>query len=59
MDEDDIRRSNEKRENQINLNFDSIDPEIQTELFNQGWTKEEFDSKSELEKEQAIKCSAI
>lgn len=42
-----------------NFYFDSLDPEIQMMLFDKGWTKEQFDSISQEEREQAVKCIAL
>ena len=42
-----------------NFYFDSLDPEIQMMLFDKGWTKEQFDSISQKERDQAIKCIAF
>ena len=42
-----------------NFYFDSLDPEIQMMLFDKGWTKEQFDSISQQERDQAIKCIAL
>ena len=42
-----------------NFYFDSLDPEIQMELFDKGWTKEQFDSISQAERDQAVKCIAL
>lgn len=36
--------------------FDSLDPDIQMDLLNKGWTKEEFDSKSPIERKKAVEC---
>lgn len=42
-----------------NFYFDSLDPEIQMMLFDKGWTKEQFDSISQEERDQAVKCIAL
>jgi hypothetical protein len=42
-----------------NFYFDSLDPEIQMMLFDKGWTKEQFDSISQAERDQAVKCIAL
>lgn len=42
-----------------NFYFDSLDPEIQMALFDKGWTKEKFNSVSQAERNQAIKCIAF
>ena len=42
-----------------NFYFDSLDPEIQMVLFDKGWTKEQFDSISQQERDQAVKCIAL
>ena len=39
--------------------FDSLDPEVQMMLFDKGWTKEQFDSISQQERDQAVKCIAL
>ena len=39
-----------------NFYFDSLDPEIQIMLFDKGWTKEEFDSISQEERDVAVEC---
>ena len=39
-----------------NFYFDSLDPEIQMMLFDKGWTKEEFDSISQEERDVAVEC---
>lgn len=43
----------------IELLFDSLDSDIQMQLLNKGWTKEQFDSISIAERDQAIACLAI
>lgn len=42
-----------------NFYFDSLDPEVQMMLFDKGWTKEQFDSISQQERDQAVKCIAL
>ena len=42
-----------------NFYFDSLDPEIQMMLLDKGWTKEQFDSISQQERDQAVKCIAL
>lgn len=42
-----------------NFYFDSLDSEIQMILFDKGWTKEKFDSISQQERDQAVKCIAL
>ena len=42
-----------------NFYFDSLDPEVQMILFDKGWTKEQFDSISQQERDQAVKCIAL
>ena len=42
-----------------NFYFDSLDSEVQMMLFDKGWTKEQFDSISQQERDQAIKCIAL
>lgn len=39
--------------------FNSLSAEVQTALFNKGWTVEKFDSISQEERDQAIKCIAF
>ena len=39
-----------------NFYFDSLDPEIQMLLFDKGWTKEEFNSISQEERDVAVEC---
>lgn len=39
--------------------FDSIDPEVQMNLLNKGWTKEQFDSISQEERDNAVECSTL
>lgn len=39
--------------------FESLDAEIQEALLKKGWTQEQFDSISQEERDQAIKCIAI
>lgn len=43
----------------IELLFDSLDSDIQMQLLNKGWTKEQFDSISIAERDQAIACLTI
>ena len=43
----------------IELLFDSLDSDIQMQLLNKGWTKEQFDSISAAERDQAIACLAL
>lgn len=42
-----------------NFYFDSLNPEVQMMLFDKGWTKEQFDSISQQERDQAVKCIAL
>lgn len=42
-----------------NFYFDSLDPEIQMALFDKGWTREKFNSISQAERNQAVKCIAF
>ena len=42
-----------------NFYFDSLDSEVQMMLFDKGWTKEQFDSISQQERDQAVKCIAL
>lgn len=44
------------RNHKEDIYFDSIDPEIQMELLNKGWTKEKFNLISQPEREIAIEC---
>ena len=39
--------------------FDSLDAETQESLLNKGWTQEKFDSISQQERDQAVKCIAL
>lgn len=39
--------------------FESLDAEIQEALLKKGWTQEQFDSISQEERDQAVKCIAI
>ena len=39
--------------------FDSLDAEIQESLLNKGWIQEKFDSISQQERDQAVKCIAL
>lgn len=55
--EDMIERNELQNKQKVeNTLFDSIDPETQMSLMNKGWTKEKFDSISQEEKEQALRC---
>lgn len=42
-----------------NSSFESLDTEIQENLLKKGWTAEKFDSISQEERDQAIKCVAF
>lgn len=42
-----------------NSSFESLDTEMQENLLKKGWTKEKFDSISQEERDQAIKCIAF
>lgn len=44
---------------EIQTLFDSLDPDIQMTLLDKGWTKEKFDSISQVERNQAIKCAGL
>lgn len=44
------------RNQKEDIYFDSIDPEVQMELLNKGWTKEKFNSISQPERDIAIEC---
>lgn len=46
------------KEQDITL-FDSLDAETQESLLNKGWTQEKFDSISQQERDQAVKCIAL
>lgn len=48
----------ERHSEEIRL-FDSLDADTQTTLMNKGWTKEEFDSISQQERDQAVKCMTL
>lgn len=39
--------------------FESLDAEIQESLLNKGWTQEKFDTISQQERDQAVKCIAL
>ena len=41
------------------LSFESLDTEMQENLLKKGWTAEKFDSISQEERDQAIKCIAF
>lgn len=43
----------------IELLFDSLDSDVQMQLLNKGWTREQFNSISIAERDQAIACLAI
>lgn len=43
----------------IELLFDSLDSDVQIQLLNKGWTREQFNSISIAERDQAIACLAI
>lgn len=42
-----------------NSSFESLDTEIQENLLKKGWTAEKFDSISQEERDQAVKCIAL
>lgn len=42
-----------------NSSFESLDTEIQENLLKKGWTEEKFDSISQEERDQAVKCIAF
>lgn len=44
---------------QDTTSFESLDAEIQESLLNKGWTQEKFDTISQQERDQAVKCIAI
>ena len=44
---------------QDTTSFESLDAEIQESLLNKGWTQEKFDSISQQERDQAVKCIAL
>lgn len=50
------KQTNLKREN---FYFDSLDPDVQMELLNKGWTKKEFDRISQEERDNAIECVGL
>lgn len=39
--------------------FDSLDSDVQMSLLNKGWTKEQFDSISQEERDNAVKCMVL
>ena len=43
---------------QDTTSFESLDAEIQESLLNKGWTQEKFDTISQQERDQAVKCIA-
>lgn len=43
----------------INTSFESVGLEIQETLLNKGWTQDKFDSISQQEREQAVKCLGL
>lgn len=44
---------------QDTTSFESSDAEIQESLLNKGWTQEKFDTISQQERDQAVKCIAL
>ena len=44
---------------QDTTSFESLDVEIQESLLNKGWTQEKFDTISQQERDQAVKCIAL
>lgn len=44
---------------QDTTSFESLDAEIQESLLNKGWSQEKFDSISQQERDQAVKCIAL
>lgn len=44
---------------QDTTSFESLDAEIQESLLNKGWTQEKFDTVSQQERDQAVKCIAL
>ena len=42
-----------------NSSFESLDTEMQENLLKKGWTAEKFDSISQEERDQAVKCIAF
>lgn len=44
---------------QDTTSFESLDAEIQESLLNKGWTQEKFDTISQQERDQAVKCIAL
>ena len=54
------RTDNDIRYRKIpNSSFESLDAEIQENLLKKGWTAEKFDSISQEERDQAVKCIAF
>lgn len=45
--------------NSVDNTFESLDLKIQEELLNMGWTQKQFDSISQAERNQAVKCLGI
>lgn len=48
-----------KSKKQDTTSFESLDTETQESLLNKGWTQEKFNSISQQERDQAVKCIAI
>ena len=44
---------------QDTTSFESLDAEIQESLLNKGWTQEKFDTISQQERDQAVKCITL
>lgn len=52
-----IERARDKA--RVEQPFDNLDPDIQMELLNRGWSKETFDRMSQKERDHAIDCIAF
>lgn len=54
------RTNNDIRYREVpNSSFESLDTEVQENLVKKGWTAEKFDSISQEERDQAVKCIAF
>lgn len=53
------KTSRKARESIENLFFERLNPDIQMELLNKGWTQEEFDSISQAERDNVIECMGL
>ena len=56
LDQEEMYNEELQEKNKENRFFDLLDPDIQMELFNKGWTKEDFDAISQTERDIAINC---